>query len=55
MRINHELNLATCDKAIVQKLITQVFEPDFRRSSRLTLEAARSRGGLFTELLGDQM
>jgi cardiolipin synthase len=55
MRINLELNLATSDEATVAKLERMVFAPDFRRSRLLTLESARSKGGLFTEILGDQM
>lgn len=56
MRINRELNLATSDPATVKKLARTVFENDFRVSSRLTFEIARTRGGgRWAELLGDQL
>jgi cardiolipin synthase len=55
MRINRELNLATSDPATVQALVGQVFIPDFRVSKRLTYEEAQSRGGILTEVLGDQL
>ena len=55
MRINRELNLATSDPATVEALVRQVFEPDFRASKRLTFEEARGRGGVLTEVLGDQL
>jgi cardiolipin synthase A/B len=55
MRINRELNVATADPATVEDLIDKVFKPDLRVSSRLTIEAARARGGPLTEILGDQL
>ena len=55
MRINRELNVATSDPATVQRLANEVFERDFRVSKQLTVEAARSRGGMLAEVLGDQL
>ena len=55
MRINRELNLATSDPDTVRELAQKVFEPDFRVSSRLSLEKAKARGGVFAEVIGDQL
>lgn len=55
MRINRELNIATSDPATVQKFEHQVFEPDFRRSTPLTAESAKTRLGPLAEVLGDQL
>lgn len=55
MRINRELNIAISDPSTVRELVQKVFQPDFRISSQLTLDQAKKRGGLFTEVLGDQL
>ena len=44
MRINRELNLATSHAPTVRNFVELVFEPDFRKSSRMTLEAAKAKG-----------
>lgn len=55
MRINRELNLATSHPATVRQLVEAVFEPDFRKSSQMTLEMAKAKGGVLSEVLGDQL
>jgi cardiolipin synthase len=55
MRINRELNLAISDPETVRQLARKVFEKDFQVSSRLSLEKARARGGVFAEVIGDQL
>ncbi len=55
MRINRELNLAISDPETVRQLAQKVFERDFRVGSRLSLEKAKARGGVFAEVMGDQL
>ncbi len=55
MRINRELNLAISDAATVQDMANKVFLTDFGKSTRLTLEMCKARGGMFAEVLGDQL
>ena len=55
MRINRELTLAGADPGTVRHLAAAVFEKDFSRSKALTVEAARAKGGIFAEVIGDQL
>lgn len=55
MRINRELNLSFSHPGAVRKLAEKVFEPDFRRSSRVSLEETRSAAADLAEAIADQL
>lgn len=54
-RINVEMNLASSDPRLVRELEAKVFEPDFRRSLKLTPAMVRGAGGAAAEFVGDQL
>lgn len=55
MRINRELNLAFSQPAAVRELEKAVFNPDFKRSRRMTLAETESATAGLAETLADQL
>lgn len=55
MRINRELNLSFSHPGAVRKLAEKVFQPDFGRSRRISLEETRSATADLAEMIADQL
>ena len=55
MRINRELNLAFSDRAMIRTLERTVFQPGFRKSTRLTLKETEGLKNFLAEALADQL
>ncbi|QTN32366.1 phosphatidylserine/phosphatidylglycerophosphate/cardiolipin synthase family protein [Akkermansiaceae bacterium] len=55
MRINRELNISISDAAEVDRLVSEVFTPDFARSRRITQRDVKSPASGIAEAIADQL